>query len=56
MNQLVQRNSPQVSDTVKICKRDLCIEAGGENGKLLAQAAATLLLVFAFSLLIKALR
>jgi len=54
MYQFIQKSNFQSVDTVKICKKDLCIEAKGENGKLLANAAAAIMVVLAISLLAKA--
>lgn len=47
--------APKSQQTVKLCKRDLCIEASGRNAELIAGAAALALLLIAIGTISKAL-
>lgn len=47
-------NYRQPNDTVRLCKKDVCIEARGRNGQLIVVALAVLLISTAIYYLAKA--
>ena len=47
-------NYRQPNDTVRLCKKDICIEARGRNGQLIVVALAVLLISTAIYYLAKA--
>ena len=50
-----QLNSPK-SNTVKVCKKDVCIEANGKNADMLTGAATFSMLLFGIAALVAAFR
>lgn len=50
----MKNNYPHHLDTVKVCKKDLCIEAKGSNADAIVSAVSVMLLLIGIGALIKA--